>query len=295
MSRTPYPSDLSDAEWHLLEPLLPPSQARGRPIKYPRREVVNAIRYVLRTGCAWRMLPNDLPPWQIAFHYFSTWRSDGTWEHVYEALREQVRLAEGRAASPTAAAIDSQSVKTTERGASRLRCREEGLWEEASHRRRHPGTGADISSCRSRTPHLTSHRRRHPGTGADGGGTPGQPAGSRRGVFGQAGAMGQGLWRLDTGAGTAPARTARVQGGAASLGGDRLRPAFPFAAGGPLEEGRGGGPGLRPIDGPGARPRPPGQVCFVTISSHPRLWSRAFRPNSSATTFITNSSGCAPD
>ena len=80
---------------------------------------MNAIRYVLRTGCAWRMLPNDLPPWRITFHYFSTWRSDGTWERVHEALREQVRLAEGRAASPTAAAIDSQSVKTTEKGGLR--------------------------------------------------------------------------------------------------------------------------------------------------------------------------------
>ena len=96
--------------------MLPPSQARGRPIKHPRREVVNAIRYVLRTGCAWRMLPNDLPTWRITYRYFSTWRSDGTWERVHESLRDQVRLAEGRAASPTAAAIDSQSVKTTEKG-----------------------------------------------------------------------------------------------------------------------------------------------------------------------------------
>ena len=116
MSRKTYPSDLSDAEWRLLEPLLPPPKPGGRPIKHPRREVMNAIRYVLRTGCAWRMLPNDLPPWQITYHYFSRWRSDGTWERVHEALREQVRLAEGRAASPTAGAIDSQSVKTTEKG-----------------------------------------------------------------------------------------------------------------------------------------------------------------------------------
>ena len=67
----------TDQEWRLLEPLLPPPKPGGRPVKYPRREIVNAIRYVLRTGCAWRMLPHDLPPWRIAFHYFRTWRRDG--------------------------------------------------------------------------------------------------------------------------------------------------------------------------------------------------------------------------
>ena len=78
MKRQDYPSGLKDREWQLLEPLLPPPKPGGRPVKYPRREVVNAIRYVLRTGCAWRMLPHDLPPWRIAFHYFRTWRLDGT-------------------------------------------------------------------------------------------------------------------------------------------------------------------------------------------------------------------------
>ena len=116
MTRKAYPSDLSDREWQLLEPLLPPPKPGGRSIKYPRREVVNAIRYVLRTGCAWRMLPHDLPPWRTAFHYFRTWRRDGTWERVHAALRDQVRIAEGRDVSPSAAIIDSQSVKTTEKG-----------------------------------------------------------------------------------------------------------------------------------------------------------------------------------
>ena len=116
MTRKAYPSDLSDREWQLLEPLLPPPKPRGRSIKYPRREVVNAIRYVLRTGCAWRMLPHDLPPWRTTFHYFRTWRRDGTWERVHAALRDQVRIAEGRDVSPSAAIIDSQSVKTTEKG-----------------------------------------------------------------------------------------------------------------------------------------------------------------------------------
>ena len=116
MSRERYPSDLRDKEWELLEPLLPPPKRAGRPIKHPRREVVNAIRYVLRTGCSWRMLPHDLPPWRITFHYFRTWRRDGTLERIHEALRDRLRLAEGRDASPSGAIIDSQSVKTTEKG-----------------------------------------------------------------------------------------------------------------------------------------------------------------------------------
>ena len=116
MKRKSYPSDLSEREWRLLEPLLPRPKPGGRPIKYARREVVNGIRYVLRTGCAWRMLPHDLPPWRTAFHYFRTWRRDGTLEQVHQALRDQVRLTEGREVSPSAAIIDSQPVKTTEKG-----------------------------------------------------------------------------------------------------------------------------------------------------------------------------------
>ena len=115
MTRKAYPSDLSDREWQLLESLLPPPRPGGRPLKYPRREVVNAIRYVLRTGCAWRMLHHDLPLWQTAYHYFRDWRRDGTWERVHAVLRERVRVAEGRDSSPSAAIIDSQSVKTTDK------------------------------------------------------------------------------------------------------------------------------------------------------------------------------------
>ena len=112
MTRKAYPSDLSDREWQLL----PSPKPGGRPIKHSQREVFNAIRYVLRTGCAWRMLPQDLPPWRTAFHYFRTWRRDGTWERVHAALRGRVRVAEGRDVSPGAAILDSQSVKTTEKG-----------------------------------------------------------------------------------------------------------------------------------------------------------------------------------
>ena len=116
MERPTYPSDLSDREWQLLEPLLPPPKSGGRPITYPRREIVNAIRYVLRTGCSWRMLPHDLPPWRIVFHYFRTWRGDGTWQRAHDALHATLRQAQGRESSPSAAIIDSQSVKTTEKG-----------------------------------------------------------------------------------------------------------------------------------------------------------------------------------
>ena len=116
MNRAAYPSDLSDQEWQLLEPLLPPPKPGGRPVTYPRREIVNAIRYVLRTGCSWRMLPHDLPPWRIVFHYFRTWRRDGSWQRAHDTIRTMLRQARGRQATPSAAIIDSQSVKTTEKG-----------------------------------------------------------------------------------------------------------------------------------------------------------------------------------
>ena len=110
--RTTYPSDLTDAQWERVRPLVPAVKPGGRPSTVPRREVLNAILYVLRSGCTWRMLPHDFPPWSTAYHYFRVWRLDGTWERIQEALREQVR----REASPSAAIIDSQTVKTTEKG-----------------------------------------------------------------------------------------------------------------------------------------------------------------------------------
>ena len=115
MKRPAYPSDLSDREWQLLEPLLPPPKPGGRPITYPRREIVNAIRYVLRTGCSWRMLPHDLPPWRIVFHYFRTWRRDGAWQRVHGVLHAELRQAQGRQASPSAAIIDNQPSSTVSR------------------------------------------------------------------------------------------------------------------------------------------------------------------------------------
>jgi putative transposase len=116
MARRAYPTDLSDAQWAILEPLVPPAKPGGRPPAHPRRELVNAMLYVLRSGEAWRLLPHDLPPWQTVYHYFRLWRIDGTWERINAALRERVRIRAGRRAQPSGAILDSQSAKTTEKG-----------------------------------------------------------------------------------------------------------------------------------------------------------------------------------
>ena len=115
MPRRRYPSDLTDAQWAHLEPLLPVVRPGGRPRAHPLREVMDAMRYVLRGGIAWRALPHDYPPWQTVYHYFRAWRVDGTWERLNDELRELVRERAGRNRQPTAAILDSQSVRTTEK------------------------------------------------------------------------------------------------------------------------------------------------------------------------------------
>jgi putative transposase len=116
MERQRYPTDVTDAEWAILEPLVPPVKPGGRPRQVDLREVFNAIFYLLRGGIPWRMLPHDFPPWKTVYHYFRLWRLDGTWEKLNARLREQVRSQSGREATPSAGVMDTQSAKTTERG-----------------------------------------------------------------------------------------------------------------------------------------------------------------------------------
>jgi putative transposase len=116
MKRKSYPSDLTDAQWALLEPLLPRPSRFGRPRKTDLREIVNALCYHVREGGAWRALPHDFPPWRTVYNYFQWWTWDGTWQKIVDALRPQVRAKARRDPSPSAAAIDSQSVKTAEGG-----------------------------------------------------------------------------------------------------------------------------------------------------------------------------------
>ena len=115
-TRQAYPTDVTDAEWQVLEPLVPAAKTGGRPVYYARREIVNGIFYLLRSGCSWRNLPHDLPPYRIVYHYFRAWRLDGTWERINSALRVKLRVQAGREPTPSAAAVDSPSVKTTAKG-----------------------------------------------------------------------------------------------------------------------------------------------------------------------------------
>ena len=126
-----YPSDLTDAQWAIIEPLLPPSgsgtASGGRPVAVEKREIINAILYLNRTGCQWRMLPRDFPNWKTVHWYFTRYAADGTWQAIHDQLVPRAREAAGKNAEPSVGIIDSQSVKTTEQG---------GRWSVSTRARR---------------------------------------------------------------------------------------------------------------------------------------------------------------
>jgi putative transposase len=119
LSRTSYETDLTDAEWEQLSPLVPAVQPGGRPPLHSRREILNGIFYVVRSGGAWKLLPHDLPPGRTVYHYFWSWRCAGIWQKIHDTLRERVREAAGRDINPSAALLDSQSMRTSEAGGVR--------------------------------------------------------------------------------------------------------------------------------------------------------------------------------
>ncbi|GHO52828.1 IS5 family transposase [Ktedonobacter robiniae] len=113
LGRKAYPSDLTDEQWELLEPLIPQPSLQGRKPFVSRREVVNAILYVLRSGCPWRMLPHEFPAWQSVYYNFHRWEREGVWDRILQTLRMRMRTRQGREEEPSAAIIDSQSIKTS--------------------------------------------------------------------------------------------------------------------------------------------------------------------------------------
>lgn len=115
MTRKAYKSDLTDKEWQIIKPLIPPPKPGGHPRTVDMRQVVNAIFYLLRTGCSWEMLPHDFPPYSTVYYYFRRWQKRGVWEQINQVLRDQIRIKQGKSAQATAAIVDSQSVETTEK------------------------------------------------------------------------------------------------------------------------------------------------------------------------------------
>lgn len=134
MSRERYPSDLTDAQWERNAPHVPKPKPGGRPASVERREIINAVLYLVREGITWRAMPHDFPPYRTVYHYFRLWRADGTWQSIHDALRDETRQAAGREVSPSAAILDAQSVKTVEQPAT---CRGFDGGKRVKGRKRH--------------------------------------------------------------------------------------------------------------------------------------------------------------
>ena len=130
-TREPYSSSLTDSEWKQIEPLLPSQKLFGRPPRYPKREILDALFYVVRTGCAWRLLPHDLPPWRIVYYYFMVWRREGLWQRIHDSLRDRVRLQSGKKKPQRLRSSILRALKhlTTEECAATMQARRS--WDES--------------------------------------------------------------------------------------------------------------------------------------------------------------------